>query len=106
MQVNQQVRIIVSEPWNFSSPEGDNKFSGIVCESTNFSLGEAYLIKNNFPFILNGNKVSYVVAMFRNKEVDAKSMNIAYIPDENKAQFKQLDDIKDKLKFLIIGSLA
>ena len=106
MQINQQVKVIVSEPWDFTSLEGDNEFSGIVHEYINSSFGEAYLIKNNVPFMLNGIKVSFVVAVYRNKNIDAKSLNIAYIPDDIISQFKQLDVIKDKLKFIIIGSLA
>ncbi|ATW25276.1 hypothetical protein [Candidatus Formimonas warabiya] len=106
MQINQQVKLIVAEPWNFTSPEGDNKFSGVVCEYTNSNSGEAYLIKNNVPFVHNGAKVSYVVAMYRNKDVSDKNMNIAYIPDNLTHQFNQFDTIFDKLQFVIIGSIV
>ena len=106
MRIKQQVTIKVAEPWDFTSPEGDNIFSGVVSEYINSVNGEAYLIKNNRTFILNGISVNYVVAMYRNKSIDCKNVNIAYIPDDLVNQFKKLESIKDKLKFIIIGSLA
>lgn len=106
MQINQYVTIKVAEPWDFISPEGDNIFSGIVSDYTNSVDGEAFLIKNNRSFILNGASVNYVVAMYRNKGIDCKNLNIAYMQDDIVKHFKELDNVKDKLKFIIIGSLA
>lgn len=106
MQINQQVKIKVSEPWDFTSPEGNNIFSGVVSDYTNSVLGEAYLIKNNKTFILNGMSVNYIVAVYRNKGIDSRNLNIAYIPDDVVNQFKRLERIRDKLKFIIVGSLA
>lgn len=106
MQINQQVTIKVAEPWDFTSPEGDNIFSGVVFDYINSVNGEAFLIKNNRSFILNGASVNYVVAMYRNKSIDCKNLNIAYMPDDIVKHFKELDNVKDKLKFIIIGSLA
>jgi ribosomal protein L19 len=106
MKISQQVTIKVAEPWNFTSQEGDNIFSGVVIDYTNSVNGEAFLIKNHNTFIVSGTSVNYIVAMYRNKSIDCKKLNIAYIPDDSINQFKKLDIIKDKLKFIIIGSLA
>jgi hypothetical protein len=106
MQISQQVTIKVAEPWDFTSQEGDNIFTGVVIDYTNSVNGEAFLIKNRNTFIVSGKNINYVVAMYRNKSIDCRNLNIAYIPDDIINQFKKLDTIKDKLKFIIVGSLA
>ena len=105
MKINQQVKILVSEPWDFTSPEGNNIFTGVVIDSTNSVFGETYLIKINKPFVMNGLSINYIVVIYRNKDKDSRNLNIAYIPDDVVDQFRKLEEIKDKLKFIIIGSL-
>jgi hypothetical protein len=105
VQINQKVTIDVAEPWDFTSSEGDNIFSGIISDYATSSTGEVYLIKNNKSFFLNGKKVNYVVATYRNKKINDKALNLAYIPDEAITDFKNFDTIKDKLEFIIIGSI-
>lgn len=105
MQIDQQVTIKVAEPWDFSSPEGNNIFSGVVLDYTNSLNGDAYLIKINRTFILNGTSINYVAAIYRDKHKDNRMLNIAAIPDEIVNQFGKIDSISDKLKFIIIGSV-
>lgn len=105
MQINENVKIVVAEPWDFTSEEGDNVFSGKVSEITSMNSNEAYLIKCSFPFVLNNIIVKYVVATYRNKKVDSKVVNIAYIPDEAIDQFSNLGSIINEMKFIMIGRL-
>lgn len=105
MQIDQHVSIKVAEPWNFSSPEGNNIFSGVVLDYTNSLNGGAYLIKTNKTFILNGISVNYVTAIYRDKHKDNRMLNIAAIPEGIVNQFRKIDSISDKLKFIIIGSV-
>ena len=113
MVIEQMIMILIAEPWDFSSTDGNNKFSGKIVEKTMFdrnygkrnpNLEEAYLIKVNAPFFTDGLKVNYVVAEYRNKQVDSKGFNLYYLPDELVGQFMNLDNIINKLKFIIIGS--
>lgn len=114
MEVNKNITIIISEPWGFTTPEGNNKFSATVLNKTTFNrtknknkpvYQDAFLLKVNVPFVIDNLNVNYVMAEYRNKEVSLKSFNIYFIPDEYISQFKTLDTIIDKLKFIIIGSI-
>lgn len=113
-EVHKKVTIIVAEPWDFTTPEGDNKFSGTVLNKTIFNrmkskskprYDNAFLLKVNVPFVIDNLTVNYIVAEYRNKEVRLENFNMYYIPDAYINQFETLDTVIDKLKFIIIGSI-
>ncbi len=114
MKINDKVAIIISEPWGYTTPEGGNKFSSTILDKTVFNRSknkntieyeDAFLLKVEVPFIIDGSCVNYVMAEYRNKKVNSNSFNIYYIPNEYVDQFQRLDTIIDKLKFIIIGSV-
>jgi hypothetical protein len=114
MDINEKVTIIISEPWGYTTPEGGNKFSAIVLNKTTFNrtkskskpvFEDAFLLKIDVPFIMDELNVNYIMAEYRNKEADSKGFNIYYIPDAYINQFMTLDNIIEKLKFIIIGSI-
>ena len=105
MQINQHVTIKVAEPWDFFESKGNNIFSGIVIGYTDSVKKGAFLIKSEQPFVLNGIRVNYVVAMYRSKNADCKNLNLAYIADDLVNRFQELNSIESELKFIMIGSL-
>lgn len=114
MELNKRIIFIISEPWGFTTQEGGNKFSATVLNKTTFNrtkrksklvYEDAFLLKVEVPFVIGNLSVNYVVAEYRNKKVSLNSFNIYYIPDEYVNQFKELDTIIEKLKFIIIGSV-
>lgn len=63
------------------------------------------MIKSEQPFALNGVRINYVVAMYRNKSTDCKNLNLAYIADAIVNRFQELNSVESELKFIMIGSL-
>lgn len=104
LKINSNIIIVVAEPWNFVSSEGDNRFAGTIINFTETTYGDTYLIKVNSPFIFNGQKIGYVVAVYRNRAINLKGLNISIIPDDIVEKFNDFNSIKDYLKFIIIGS--
>ncbi|MDA8212703.1 MAG: hypothetical protein M0021_12610 [Clostridia bacterium] len=104
LRANENVKIVVSEPWDFNSPEGDNIFTGVIIDQTNSSLGEAYLMKVSSTFQVNGISVSNVVVVPRGN--NPKAVNVYYIPDDLLPRFSDIKTITEKLRFIIVGTIA
>lgn len=102
MKIKDNVKIIVSEPWNFASSEGDNIFSAKIYDKAKSSLGEVYLLKVKIPFIIDNLLIKWIVISKRDKH---NSVNVYNICDKDIASFKNIDTIKNRLKFIIIGSV-
>ncbi len=124
MILNKTYTLGVSEPWNFTSLEGDNIFTAKLIDKTIDKKNEEYfLLKVNIPFnikrlvrdeIVKDNtlktgkyrrieeyedlKVEYIVAGYRHKKYDSNDFNVAYISADLISKFKDdIDEIYDKL---------
>jgi hypothetical protein len=101
MNAREKIVILVAEPWDFTSTEGNNIFSGTIIDNLNFNHDEVSLVKVNQPFTIDEIIINYVVITNRHKP----HVNIGYIPDNYVHLFKQFDSIKERIKFIMIGSL-
>jgi hypothetical protein len=101
MDFGDKITIIVGEPWDFTSSEGDNIFSGTFINSIVFNSSMISLVKVNHPFILNGSIINYVVLTPRGKI----NVDIGHIPDDCVSEFEQFGKIKECLQFIMIGSI-
>ncbi len=98
------IKIIISEPWDFVSPEGDNKLIGSIHSLLNSTDGrERFIIRVQVPFLYNNYIIDYLVATKRHNE-DTKQYNFHYSPNEL-ANANSFEKIKDKLDFILIGSI-
>ena len=131
MILNKTYTLGVSEPWNFTSLEGDNIFTAqLIDKTTDKKNKEYFLLKINIPFnikklirdeIVKDNtlktgkyrrveeyedlKVEYIVATYRHKEYDHTDFNVAYISANLISKFKDIDGIYDKLKPIMLISV-
>jgi hypothetical protein len=100
---NDEVLIMVGEPWDFTSKDGDNRFIGKIINCIKESNEDRYLIEVNNPFILKNKMVNYVATQTRNTQYP-ENINMYYIPDELINNFSNLESIRDYLVFIAIGS--
>lgn len=99
------VQIIVSEPWDFTSAEGDNKFSGKILESVHDNnVGMRNLIKVKSPFHLSNLFVEYVITVPRQKG-NNKNINVYYISEEVIRSGDFWINIENEICFIAIGSM-
>lgn len=103
MQMNEKLMITVSEPWDFSSSDGDNIFACTIIEINKNNKESIYLARTNSAFKINEVIVNYVVLQSRDKS--NKNFNIYYINDNELDKFQDIYKCLDKLNFIIIGSL-
>ncbi|MFT9078530.1 hypothetical protein [Ethanoligenens sp.] len=94
MQINDKVKIVVSEPWNFTSSDGDNMFHCSVMAT-----------KKAIPvFTIKGTVISNIVLQSRNTH--GQQYNIYLLPKgyclDN---FQNDNSIGQKLIFSIIGEM-
>jgi hypothetical protein len=102
LRVNDIIKIIVSEPWDFSSPEGDNVFSGKIQDQIKTSFGELYLLRVSTPFQFKTSLINWIAISRRDNH---NSVNVYHINEKDVVSFKDVESIKDKLQFIIIGSI-
>lgn len=103
MTTNQRIKVIVAEPWDFASSEGNNVFTATIMRHIYFADKEAYLLRVEIPFELTGQLVRYAVATSRDQLSDLARVNIAYIPDECVDRFDHLSEVEWAMEFVIIG---
>lgn len=103
MKVNDKIKIIVSEPWNFSSSDGDNLFYCSVINLNKTDKRELYLARINSNFEINNRKVDFVILQKRDNN---NCYNIYIFKDNYDINsFSDDKDIGEKLDFKIIGSI-
>jgi len=105
MQVGDNVSIMVGEPWDFESPMGANKITGVICDRIFAKYGDTYLLKSDKVFEIKSVRVQYMIMTHRYKKPDFISFNIAYIPDECVLQFHNLDAVEEQIIPIVIGTL-
>ena len=107
MKSNDEVRVLVGEPWDFSSPEGDNLFSGRIINVMSTRFGEALIIKVRRPFTIDGSEVSYLLAMHRHvNEVTWRHITALEVPIDQLDSVLQNDDVTAALKIVVVGTIA
>lgn len=102
-KLNQKVIVKVAEPWDFTSPEGDNTFTATILNEVIVSKQVSYLMKVTLPFTLGSISVSYVLTSSRNEFNNA--YNICYVPNDLVADLESLSSNTDRLKFIVIGHI-
>jgi len=65
MEIGDRVKVVVSDPWDFVSPDGDNAVAGRLIRVLRTRLGEALLIETSKPFVVHEREVSYLLALHR-----------------------------------------
>lgn len=103
MKLNYRIKFIVSEPWDFSSSDGDNLFYCTILKTRKNEHVNMYLAKANSKFSVGNVLVNYLVLEHRNK--DSNDFNIYCIKDANIDKFCTLALDQMDLKFIIIGTL-
>ena len=104
MKVGEKIKILVAEPWDFVSSDGQNAFYCTIRGRNNCENSFMYFAEVNSDFTIDGNKVEYI--MMRKRNEDSRTFNI-YCPIDNKdMQIGNYEDknIIDNWKFIIIGS--
>lgn len=100
--------IMVSEPWDFKSPDGDNIIRGIVLSIVNSRL---LVFKANYLLKFDGISGDILILLPRlrdgnfedivNREIDVNGG--LFLDDYNKKS--EEDKLEDSCKFVLIGSL-
>ncbi len=107
MKDGDKVKVSVGEPWDFSSPEGDNQFSGQIMKMLNSKKGEALLIKVNKPFSMSDGLVSYVLAFRRHRTSEWKSVTVCDVPKDVLSRFLSTNNADvEGLRNIIAGSIS
>ncbi len=109
MNLLQKVNIKVAEPWDFSSKEGESFFTAVVenkVQQNNNYLYYLYLLRVAKPFQWKEHCVQYLIASPRHIEEDSKAINLYYIPKDDISKFEEIEEIKGKLVFLLIGTYS
>ena len=102
MKMNDKIKIIVSEPWNFTSSDGDNLFYCKVDDINKTDTRELVLAKAISAFKIRGSEVKNVVLQPRNTQ--DQQYNIYLLPKEYCLDdFQNDNSIGQKLIFAIIG---
>ena len=104
MLLGRTVQIIVAEPWDFTSPEGDNKFSGQIIQSISKDVGTINLIKIYSPFAINNLIVKYVVTVPRQR-IDTTQINIYHVPEDIIRMDNFWELLESNTSFIAIGSI-
>jgi hypothetical protein len=105
MDVKDKLKIIVAEPWNFSSSDGDNLFYCTIINLNKTDKRELYLARTHSHFEINNNKVDFVILQKRDYQ-NNNHYNIYIFKDNYDINLFSGDkDIGEKMDFKIIGSV-
>ncbi len=105
MHINQKIRILISEPWDFISYDGGNRLYGTICGFVKANAGDAYLFKTDKTIKYGEFDIDYLVLQKRNLDDINIIVNICYIDNETTEEFEQFDEIYKELKFIMIGRI-
>ena len=106
MKLLQKVNIKVAEPWDFSSKEGESFFTAVVENQVQLNNNYLYLLRVAKPFQWKELCIQYLIASPRHIEEDSKAINLYYIPKDDISKFEEIEEIKGKLVFLLIGTYS
>lgn len=106
MKLLQKVNIKVAEPWDFSSKEGESFFTAVVENKVQLNINYLYLLRVAKPFQWKELCVQYLIASTRHIEEDSKAINLYYIPKDDISKFEEIEEIKGKLVFILIGTYS
>lgn len=105
MNINDKLKVMVAEPWDFSSSDGENLFYCTVIDINRADKRELYLSKTISLFEIDGQKVDFVILQSRDYH-NYKNYNIyIFKGDYDISSFCGDKDIGGKLNFVIIGSM-
>lgn len=65
MEIGSRVVFLVAEPWDFTSPMGANRITGIICDKTivrcsKYRTSEAFLLRSDEVFDINSHDIWYI----------------------------------------------
>ena len=104
MKINDKIKIVVSEPWNFTSSDGDNMFYCLVMDTKKVDTKELLLAKAVSIFKIKGAVISNIVLQSRNTQ--GQQYNIYLLPKGYCLDdFQNDNSIGKKLIFSIIGKM-
>ena len=105
MNINDKLKIIVSEPWNFISSDGDNLFYCTIVNLNKTDRRELYLAKTESHFELDNRKIAFVILQKRDYQNNNHYNIYVFRGDYDVNLFNNDNDIWGKLDFKIIGSI-
>lgn len=102
MKINEKVKVIVSEPWNFSSSDGENIFKCRIIDYNKYNDEIIYLADVSSKFNIDDKEINKIVLQPRNK--NNNDYNIYYINEDYTKVFNS-ENIINNLRFIMIGSI-